>query len=82
MGLPYFLVFKIDSTSRTMDLYFPPSGGHLVALLGTTDTNVGWDVGPDSIIYVGKNVEHRFHSIEEELKVLVFFAPAEFTGKG
>jgi mannose-6-phosphate isomerase-like protein (cupin superfamily) len=34
-----------------------------------------------SVIYVAKNVEHRFHSIEEELTVLVFFAPAEFSLK-
>ncbi len=31
-----------------------------------------------SILYVAKNVEHRFHSIEEELTILVFFAPAEY----
>lgn len=34
-----------------------------------------------SIVYVAKNVEHRFHSIEEELMVLVFFAPAEYSNK-
>lgn len=34
-----------------------------------------------SIVYVSKNVEHRFHSIEEELTVLVFFAPAEYSNK-
>ena len=34
-----------------------------------------------SIVYVAKNVEHRFHSIEEELTVLVFFAPAEYSSK-
>ena len=34
-----------------------------------------------SIVYVAKNVEHRFHSIEEELTVLVFFAPAEYENK-
>lgn len=34
-----------------------------------------------SIIYVEKNVEHRFHSIESELTVLVFFAPAEFSNR-
>jgi len=34
-----------------------------------------------SIVYVMKNVAHRFHSIEEELKVLVFFAPAEYSNK-
>lgn len=37
------------------------------------------DVGAGSIVYVAKNVEHRFHSIEEELKVIVFFAPAEYS---
>ena len=34
-----------------------------------------------SIIYVEKNVAHRFHSIDEELTVLVFFAPAEYSNK-
>ena len=34
-----------------------------------------------SIVYVAKNVEHRFHSIEEELTLLVFFAPAEYSLK-
>jgi mannose-6-phosphate isomerase-like protein (cupin superfamily) len=37
------------------------------------------DVGAGSIVYVAKNVEHRFHSIEEELTILVFFAPAEYS---
>jgi mannose-6-phosphate isomerase-like protein (cupin superfamily) len=39
------------------------------------------DVQTGSIIYVEKNVAHRFHSIEEELKVVVFFAPAEYTNE-
>ena len=39
------------------------------------------DVQAGSIVYVAKNVEHRFHSIEEELTVLVFFAPAEYSNK-
>ena len=34
-----------------------------------------------SIVYVAKNVEHRFHSIEKELRVIVFFAPAEYANK-
>ena len=34
-----------------------------------------------SVVYVAKNVEHRFHSIEEELMLLVFFAPAEHSNK-
>jgi mannose-6-phosphate isomerase-like protein (cupin superfamily) len=37
------------------------------------------DVEAGSIVYVAKKVEHRFHSIDEELKVLVFFAPAEYS---
>ncbi|HCR71909.1 MAG TPA: cupin domain-containing protein [Anaerolineae bacterium] len=39
------------------------------------------DVSAGSIVYVAKNVEHRFHSIEEELTILVFFAPAEYSNK-
>jgi mannose-6-phosphate isomerase-like protein (cupin superfamily) len=39
------------------------------------------DVQPGSIVYVAKNVAHHFHSIEEELTVLVFFAPAEYSNK-
>lgn len=30
-----------------------------------------------SVLYVPKHIEHRFHNIEEELALLVFFAPAE-----
>ena len=39
------------------------------------------DVQAGSIVYVAKNVEHRFHSIEQDLTVLVFFAPAEYSNK-
>jgi mannose-6-phosphate isomerase-like protein (cupin superfamily) len=39
------------------------------------------DVQTGSVVYVEKNVAHRFHSIEEELTVLVFFAPAEYSNK-
>jgi len=39
------------------------------------------DVQLGSIVYVAKNVAHRFHSIEEELTVLVFFAPAEYSNR-
>jgi mannose-6-phosphate isomerase-like protein (cupin superfamily) len=34
-------------------------------------------VGAGSIVFVSAHVEHRFHTIEEELTILVFFAPAE-----
>ena len=39
------------------------------------------NVQAGSIVYVAKNVAHRFHSIEEDLTVLVFFAPAEYSKK-
>ena len=35
------------------------------------------DVAPGSIIFVAAEIEHRFYDIEEEIAVLVFFAPAE-----
>src|SRR5215211_7619553 len=37
------------------------------------------DVQAGSIVYVAKNVAHHFHSIEEDLTILVFFAPAEYS---
>lgn len=39
------------------------------------------EVQAGGIVYVAKNVEHRFHSIEEELVILVFFAPAEYSNR-
>lgn len=35
------------------------------------------DVGPGSIVFVAATVPHRFHDIEEELRIVVFFAPPE-----
>ncbi len=34
-------------------------------------------VAPGSVVFVAKHVEHRFHSIEQRLELLVAFAPAE-----
>ncbi len=39
------------------------------------------DVQAGSIVYVAKNVAHHFHSIEEDLTMLVFFAPAEYSNR-
>jgi mannose-6-phosphate isomerase-like protein (cupin superfamily) len=39
------------------------------------------DVQAGSIVYVEKNVAHHFHSIGEDLTLLVFFAPAEDSDK-
>ena len=38
-------------------------------------------VGPGSIVFVAAHVPHRFHTIEEDLTILVFFAPAEYAQK-
>lgn len=34
-------------------------------------------VGPGSVVYVAATVPHKFHTIEEDLEILVIFAPAE-----
>jgi mannose-6-phosphate isomerase-like protein (cupin superfamily) len=36
-------------------------------------------VGPGSVVYVAARVPHRFHSITEDLRLLVFFAPPEYS---
>jgi len=35
------------------------------------------EISEGSVLFVAKNVEHKFFGIMEELAVLVFFAPAE-----
>ena len=37
------------------------------------------DVQPGSVVFVGADVAHRFHNIEEQLVILVVFGPAEYT---
>lgn len=34
-------------------------------------------VEPGTVVFVAANIEHRFHTISEDMKILVFFAPAE-----
>jgi mannose-6-phosphate isomerase-like protein (cupin superfamily) len=34
-------------------------------------------VGPGSLVFVAAQVPHRFHTIRQDLQVLVFFAPPE-----
>ena len=49
-------------------------------LRGRARLRVGGDdhaVAPGSLHFVPKAAEHRFHSITEDLRLLVFFAPAE-----
>lgn len=34
-------------------------------------------VQPGTVLYVGAGVPHRFHSIDDDLSIVVLFAPAE-----
>lgn len=56
------------------ELYYVLSGRATVMVDG-----VDRPVQAGSAIFVAANVEHRFHSIEGELVLLVFFAPAEYS---
>ena len=51
-----------------------------VVLEGRGSIRVGEEersVGPGSVVFVDAGVEHRFHTIEEAITVVVLFAPAE-----
>ena len=75
----------------SMGLYTLPAGAHdpqepheqdevYYVLAGRATLQVEAEeqpVKPGSIVYVPAHATHRFHAIEEELTVLVFFAPAE-----
>ena len=39
-------------------------------------------VEPGTVLFVEAGIEHRFHAIEEDLELLVVFAPAESTRAG
>ena len=89
----YLEFLKVPDLS--MGLYVLPAGGTDPQSPHTEDevyyvvsgraqirvANEDQDVQAGSIVYVSKNVAHRFHSIEEELTLLVFFAPAEYSNK-
>ena len=89
----YLEFLKVPDLS--MGLYILPAGGVDPQLPHTEDevyymvsgkaqikvADEDRAVQSGSIVYVAKNVEHRFHSIEEELTVIVFFAPAEYSNK-
>jgi mannose-6-phosphate isomerase-like protein (cupin superfamily) len=52
---------------------------------GRGSVRVGTDdhpVQPGTVIFVKAGVEHRFHTITEELQLLVLFAPAEGSQAG
>ena len=78
MGLYVLPAGSVDPQSpHTEDeVYYVVSGK---AQIKVADEDRAVQAG--SIVYVAKNVEHRFHSIEAELTVIVFFAPAEYSNK-
>jgi mannose-6-phosphate isomerase-like protein (cupin superfamily) len=64
----------LQSSHTEDEIYYVVSGR---AKIKVADEDRAVQTG--SIVYVAKNVEHRFHSIEEEITLLVFFAPAEYS---
>lgn len=56
------------------EVYYVVSGRGMIRV-GTEDRAVT----AGSIVFVEASVEHRFHSITEDMSILVFFAPAEYT---
>src|SRR3954447_2679668 len=55
------------------EVYYIASGLGAIQVAGES-----LDVAPGSVVFVKAGDEHRFHSIAEELLILVFFAPAEY----
>jgi mannose-6-phosphate isomerase-like protein (cupin superfamily) len=90
-GKPY-LEF-LNSGTMSMGLYVLPAGGvdgqqphtedevyYVVSGRGRfVCEGADQPVGAGSILFVPAHADHRFHSIEEELRILVVFAPAEYS---
>lgn len=75
-GLYTLAAGAIDTQEpHTEDEVYYVIGGRATFRAGTEERAVQ----AGSIIYVKAHVEHRFHSISEDLRVLVIFAPAEYT---
>lgn len=75
-GLYMLLAGAIDTQEpHTEDeVYYVISGRGLIQV-----DSENRPVEAGTLVYVKANVEHRFHSITEDLKLLVIFAPAEYT---
>ena len=92
-GEPYLEFLRVPSLS--VGLYVLPAGAsdpqqphtedevyHVVS--GKGHIRVGAEdraVGAGTVVFVEAGVDHRFYDIEEDLTVLVFFAPAEGSGR-
>ena len=56
------------------EIYYVVAGRGVIVVAGERRR-----VQPGSIVFVGKEVDHRFVDIEEDLSILVFFAPEHQT---
>jgi mannose-6-phosphate isomerase-like protein (cupin superfamily) len=88
-GRPYLEFLRIPAMSA--GVYFLPKGGKdgqrphredemYYVVKGKAKMVIGTEhseVMTGSVIFVEARAEHRFYDIEEDLLVLVFFAPAE-----
>ncbi len=88
-GKPYLEFLRVPAMSA--GVYMLPKGGAdpqkphredemYYVVRGRARMQIGSDNAPvraGSVIFVEAGVDHRFYDIEEELEVLVFFAPAE-----
>jgi mannose-6-phosphate isomerase-like protein (cupin superfamily) len=78
MGLYVLPAGSTDPQSpHTEDEVYYVVSGRAQILVAEENRNVQ----AGSIVYVAKNVAHHFHSIEDGLVVVVFFAPAEYSNK-
>ena len=90
-GRAYREFLRVPALS--LGLYALPAGGvdpqqphsedevYYVAA-GSAKVTVGAEqhtVGPGSIVYVAAHVPHHFHDITADLRLLVFFAPPEYS---
>jgi mannose-6-phosphate isomerase-like protein (cupin superfamily) len=92
-GKMYYEFIRVPSLS--VGLYHLPAGGTdpqqphsedevYYVVSGRGQIFVGGENRPvqaGSVVFVDAEVEHRFHSIEEDLVIIVFFAPAEYTNR-
>lgn len=89
LNRPYLEFLRSDSLSAGIyelqagasDLQKPHGEDEVYYVIGgSASIKVGEEdraVRPGSVIFVKANVEHGFHTITEDLTVLVLFAPAE-----
>jgi mannose-6-phosphate isomerase-like protein (cupin superfamily) len=76
MGMYRLPAGSVDPQSpHTEDEVYYVVSGRAQIRVGDEDRSVGGG----SIVFVAAHVPHRFHTIEADLMVLVFFAPAEYS---